>query len=117
MPKIRILRVVTASLVILVVVFGAVGKFGYGTICSLGVGQISFTCPLGFLQIGLASREFLPQLWLSIALVVLSIILLGRFFCDWVCPTVLLKQGKRGLKSNLEAPTKEITWTSYSSVV
>ena len=114
MPKLRIIRVVTALLVILVVLLGAVGKFGYGTICSLGAWQISFTCPLGFLQMCLASRELLPQLWLSVALVVLSIILLGRFFCDWVCPTVLLQRGKGGLNSNLGAPPKQITWASYS---
>lgn len=116
MLKLRMVRMVTASIVILVVLLGAIGKLGYGTICSLGVWQISFTCPLGFLQMCLASRELLPQLWLSVALVVLSIILLGRFFCDWVCPVVLLRRvfrGKGGLKPKVEAPPKGAIWASH----
>jgi ferredoxin-type protein NapH len=114
MPKIRIIRVVTASLVILVVVLGAVGKLGYGTICSFGIWQIAFTCPLGFLQMCAGSKELLPQLWFSVALVVLSIILLGRFFCDWVCPTVLLQRGKGEIKLKLESSPRKITWASHS---
>jgi ferredoxin-type protein NapH len=96
MTKIRIVRIVTASLVILVVVLGVVGEPRYGAICSLGAWRISLTCPLGFLERCLASRDLLPQLWLSVALVVLFVILLGRFFCAWLCPTVLLRDVFRG---------------------
>ncbi len=117
MTKIRIVRIVTASLVILVVVLGVVGKLRYGAICSLGAWRISFTCPLGFLERCLASRELLPQWWFSVALVVLSVILLGRVFCDWVCPTVVLRRvfrGEGGLKSKREAAPKGAIWASYS---
>jgi ferredoxin-type protein NapH len=58
----------------------------------------------------------LPQ-WPSVALVVLSVILLGRVFCAWVCPAVLLRRvfgGNRGLTSRREAPPKEATWAAYS---
>jgi len=105
MIKIRVVRVVTASIVILLVLLGNACKIGDGTICSLGAWGISFTCPLGFLQMALASRKVLPQLWLSVALVLLSIIVLGRFFCAWVCPAALLREvfiGKGGLKSKRE---------------
>lgn len=94
--KIRMVRVLTASIVILVILLGGACKLGYGTICSFGVWRISFTCPLGFLQMALASRNPLPQLWLSVALVVLFVILLGRFFCAWVCPVALLRDVFRG---------------------
>jgi len=94
--KVRTARVVTASVVILVILLGAAFKTGYGNICSFGIWRISFTCPLGFLQMALASRNLLPQLWVSVALVVLLVILLGRFFCAWVCPAPLLRDVFRG---------------------
>jgi ferredoxin-type protein NapH len=50
--------------------------------------------------------------------VVLSVILLGRVFCAWVCPTVLLRRvfgGKRASKPKLKAAPKGGTLTSYSA--
>ncbi len=140
--KARIVRVLIASIVILAIFLGTAAKRGWGTICSLGAWRISFSCPLGFLQMALASRKLLPQLWLSVGLFLLLIVLFGRFFCAWVCPTALLQQlfgGKEGLKSRrekregkvrataqprgssssrvntpLEASPKGKTWASYS---
>lgn len=120
----------TVSLGILVVVSGVVGELRYEGICTLGAGEIWVTCPLGFLGRSLAARELLPQWWLSVALVVLSVILLGRVFCAWICPTVLLRRvfgDKVGSKCKQEAAPKEakgakgakgvtgINWSSYSS--
>ena len=137
MTKTKILRIVTASLVILVVVSGAVGKLYYGGICSLDVWLFSVTdplgfllryldlwripivaiCPLGFLERSLAARELLPQWWFSLGLVVLSVLLLGRVFCAWVCPTVLLRRVfrvKGDLKPRREAAPNGVNWASYS---
>jgi len=109
--KVRLVRVLSASLVILVIFTGATCKAGYGTICSFGIWGISFTCPLGYLQRALASRNLLPQLWLSVALVLLTIIILGRFFCAWICPGALLQglvKGNTELKSNRQGrPEKD----------
>jgi ferredoxin-type protein NapH len=117
MTKIKILRIMTALLAIVLIVRGVVvGEFGYGGICSFSAGEIWATCPLGFLERSLASRQLLPQ-WPSVALVVLSVILLGRVFCAWVCPTVLLRRvfgDKGGLKSRREAALKGASWASYS---
>jgi ferredoxin-type protein NapH len=118
MTKIGKVRIVTASLVIVVVVSGVVGKFNYGGICSLDVGQILATCPLGFLERFLASRALLPQWWFSVVLVVLSVILLGRVFCAWICPASLPRGvfGSRGeLESKRKVAPKRAIWASYSS--
>jgi ferredoxin-type protein NapH len=116
LTKIKIARIVTASLVILVAVSGVVGELRYEGICSLGAWQIWATCPLGFLERSLASRQLLPQ-WPSVLLVVLSVILLGRVFCAWVCPTVLVRRvwrGNGGLKSKRQAAPKGTIWAAYS---
>ncbi len=138
MIKARTGRLVAASIVALVVLLGAAFKTGYGNICSFGIWQIRFTCPLGYLQAALASRNLLPQLWLSVAMVLLSIVILGRFFCAWICPTALVRDAFRGLglgptkekregnahaaiqphasspNRPLEATPKKTTWASYS---
>ena len=110
--------------------------------CSLGTSWATLTCPLGFLELALAARDPLPQLWLSVALVLLSILILGRFFCAWVCPTALLRtvfgrpaaagpdknnregNGSRTVQSYVASsstdgvtspqPPKGTDWTSYS---
>jgi len=134
---IKVLRLVTALLAIVLIVRGVVvGEFGYGGICSffawmgpitnrleflhlpLGVRRIAvtFTCPLGFLERFLASGQLLPKAS-AVVLVLLSVILLGRVFCAWVCPTVLLRRVFRdtgGLKSKQEAAPKGTRWAAYS---
>jgi polyferredoxin len=88
---VRAVRIVTATVFILVILLGTVSSLTCGNTCSLDLFGISFTCPLGFLQTTLASRSFVPEAWLSVGLVVVVTILLGRFFCAWLCPTPLLK--------------------------
>jgi len=88
---VRALRLITATVLILVILAGTVTNFVCGNTCSLDIFGISFTCPLGFLQTTLASRTFVPEAWISVGLVVVATILLGRFFCAWLCPTPLVK--------------------------
>jgi ferredoxin-type protein NapH len=118
MTKTKILRIVTALLAIVLIVRGVVvGEFGYGGICSFSAREIWARCPVGFLERSLASRELLRPWLFSVALVVLSVILLGRVFCAWVCPTVLLRRVFKdtgGLKPKLEAAPKGTRWAAYS---
>ncbi|MBI5034154.1 MAG: 4Fe-4S binding protein [Chloroflexi bacterium] len=115
MSKTKIIRVVTVALVILVIVSGGVGKLNYGGICSLGTWDILITCPLGFLERSLAARELLPQ-WPSAVLILFSVLLLGRVFCAWVCPSVLLRRvfGNKGELTKQNTKVKESIWASYS---
>ncbi len=135
MTKTKIVRIAATLLGILLVVSGVIGELRYGGICSLGTDQISvfsslgillrsvgadqisITCPLGFLERSLAVGELLA-LWPSVALVVVSVILLGRVFCAWICPAGLvhrLLRGKGGLRPRQEFASRETAWASYSS--
>ena len=87
----KAVRITTATVLIFVILAGTVANFTCGNTCSLSIFGISFTCPLGFLQSSLASKTFVPEAWLSVGLVVVATILLGRFFCAWLCPTPLVK--------------------------
>jgi len=111
--KIGIARIATALLASLVVLSGIGGAIRYAGICTLDIEQILTAgpllflerslasndirsiiaaCPLGFLERSLASREPLPQLWVGVGVAVLSVILLGRVFCAWVCPAGLVER-------------------------
>ena len=96
MTKLKTLRVATASLAILLVVSGVIGEIRYGGICTFTIQQILAACPLGFLERSLATGELLPQWSIAAALVLLSVILLGRVFCAWVCPAGLVHRVFRG---------------------
>jgi ferredoxin-type protein NapH len=135
--KTKVIRLGVAALVAFVVASGALGRLYYSGLCSVEVWVFSVTdavgpllraagvwrlpidlaCPLGFLERSLAAGELLPQ-WPSVLLVVGVIILLGRVFCAWMCPSVLLRRvlGDKGQplsKPGIEV--KGINWGSYSS--
>ncbi len=141
MTRMAKIRIVTAGLAILAVAAGIVGQFKYGGICSPALWIFSITdplgyllryfdlwrlsiiatCPLGFLERALATRSLLPLWWLGVGLVVVSVIVLGRVFCGWLCPAGLVHRLFRG-KGGLRPPKREIalqgsTWASYSSYV
>lgn len=136
MTKVQKLRIVTATLAIVIIIAGIVGELHYGALCSLeayvisvtdSVGfllralglwriPVTLTCPLGFLERSLVSQDWLPQ-WPFVLIVIVSVLVLGRIFCAWVCPTVLLRRvwvDRRG-KSSKPTPLQPVTWASYSS--
>lgn len=118
MTKLGLVRLGTASLASLVVLRGVTaGDFRYGGICTVGAGEVWATCPLGFLERSLVSGLVLPQ-WPALALVVLSVIVLGRVFCAWGCPGVILRRvfgGNGGFGSLRPAAPSRSTLESYSS--
>jgi ferredoxin-type protein NapH len=93
-------RTTSVLLIAGLLVYGSMCKSGYGSLCALGSGVFGVTCPLGFLGAAFASRSLLSGLWLSVGLAIVPIILLGRFFCAWVCPASLVPslKGKVRLK-------------------
>jgi polyferredoxin len=91
MPKRGMLRNLTALTVILLVILGAAFKLGWGTPSAFGIDRLIYLCPLGTLETALASRTAAPQVWISLVLVLGSIVLFGRYFCSWICPTAFLR--------------------------
>jgi ferredoxin-type protein NapH len=84
-------RIAVVSAFLAVIILGDLAKVGLGTACSFGTGWLAVTCPMGFLQMTLAARDPLLQLWPSVALGALTIVAAGRYFCAWLCPTILVQ--------------------------
>ena len=72
-------------IVFLSIVVGLLLRAGWGTLSSMGVGEVAWLCPLGGLEALLAGREVVPRLIVGVCCVLLVVALLGRTFCSWVC--------------------------------
>lgn len=80
--KLRI--VVGLAVLVIAVVAGQVnGSFPIGTLCAL--------CPAGFAQLVAASKSIPWGLVPGVLALIALTVLLGRFFCSWLCPSQLLK--------------------------
>lgn len=77
--RIRFISQVVFFIALVLLVGGAFCAF------SLGDKQV-FTCPVGTLQITLASRALIWSVILSGLVMVVITILFGRVFCSWICP-------------------------------
>lgn len=86
----RLRKAVLVGILGLIVV-GALLDFATGTFAAFGLGMLRFICPVGFLEISLATRsivwEALPYTLLAIG----AIVLVGRFPCGWLCPMYKVK--------------------------
>jgi len=84
--------VARGSLQVSIIVLIAVGPwFGLanGSICTLTIGGITLSCPLGFLQGSAGASTILIGIIGAIAIPILIALLVGRIFCGWICPASL----------------------------
>lgn len=86
------LRLISILVVGTLVVIGLASKAGIGTLSAFGYKTISAICPLGALEAMLASRTLIPRVLISLAVLAIIGILVGRIFCAWVCPVPLLRK-------------------------
>ena len=69
------------SFSIIAIVAADIAGAGLGTYCSV--------CPVGFLEITVASHSLPWKMLPWVLAVTIAIFLLGKFFCSWFCPTTL----------------------------
>lgn len=94
MRKIKpaVLQVITALAVLVLACLGLAFNTGTGTYSTFGVGEFFLLCPLGGIEALLASKAFIPQALISLAVVVVLALLLGRTWCAWACPVRLVRR-------------------------
>ena len=90
--KASTLRTMTILSFVALTVIGLAFHTGTGTISAFGYKTISAICPLGSIEAQLASKTFIPQVMISLAVFVLITILFGRIFCAWGCPVPLFRK-------------------------
>ena len=90
--KVRNLRTLTMTGVLLVIVMGAIWGAGTGSLSAFGIRDIAAVCPLGFLETALAGRAIVPRLFVAFLVIVALTVLIGRVFCGWICPVPLVRR-------------------------
>ena len=73
----------------------AVVAVGYFTAGGIGFESITLLCPLGALLAMIAERTAIPMAVISVAVVLLVCIVLGKVFCAWACPVHFMSRGRK----------------------
>ena len=91
--------------IIALIAIGPWFGFANGSICTLTVGGITLSCPLGFLQGSAGANAILIGIVGSIAIPILIALLVGRVFCGWICPASLGFELTRNLSKSRRLTT------------
>lgn len=78
--------------VLLVAAVAFVANVPIGNLSAAGWGAVSLICPVGALSTWLASKTFVPQVVVSLVVVVLLVVLFGRAFCGWLCSVPVMQR-------------------------
>ncbi len=77
---------------VLALLLAAAFKLGLGTYCAAGLETLASLCPLGTLENYAASGSVTARSLIFLALLTASVLLFGRYFCGWFCPSLLVKR-------------------------
>lgn len=106
--KIKKIRTLVAMFVFLVVAVGYFVSGGVGTLSAFGWGDVSILCPVGALEAMLATKAAIPRAVVSLVLVVLACILIGRAFCAWICPVPVVSRLRNAFKKKTSSSESSI---------
>lgn len=96
------LRTAVAAVVFVVMAAGLILGVSTGTMSGFGWESISALCPLGAVATMLATKTMVPRAIISLVIMALLILLVGRAFCAWLCPSMLVTR----LQEFLRTPKK-----------
>ena len=97
--KLNKLSKIVPVVVFVVMAIGLIVGVSFGTLSGFGWDTISALCPLGAVTTMLSTKTLLPRGVVSLVVMALLVLLLGRAFCGWVCPVPVLKRLGRFFKS------------------
>lgn len=101
------LRIATPIIVMAVLAVAYALHLPLGSLSNFGWETISVLCPLGALTTMLASKTLIPHALISLVIAVVAILLLGRAFCGWICPTPVLSRLRYAFTSKSKLKAKE----------
>lgn len=96
------IRTAIALAAFVVLSAGLIAGISFGTLSGFGWDTISALCPLGAVTTMIASRTFLPRALVSLIVMAVLVLIVGRAFCGWLCPVPLLDR----LRAFFRSPAK-----------
>lgn len=97
--KLSKIRTIVAAVVFAVLSIGLVAGVSMGTLSGFGWETISALCPLGALTTMIATKTLLPRALISLVVMGLLVLVVGRAFCGWVCPVPVLERVRNFFRS------------------
>jgi len=88
--KFEVVRALTAGLVIAVFTLLPAYGIAYGTTSALTFGTVTFISPLEWALLMLGTQTVVAEVLVPGLIVILAIVLFGRFLCGWICPVGIL---------------------------
>ena len=88
--KTRRLRTAVGAVVFVGMAAGLVAGVSMGTMSGFGWDTFSMLCPLGALGTMIATKTMIPRAVVSLVLIAALVLVFGRAFCSWLCPTMLI---------------------------
>lgn len=86
------IRTIVAAIAFTVLALGLILGIQTGTLSGFGWDTISALCPLGAFTTMLATKTLVPRAIISIVLMAILVLIVGRAFCGWICPIPLAKK-------------------------
>lgn len=83
------LRTIVAAAIFVVLSVGLIAGVSMGTLSGFGWETFSALCPLGALTM-IATKTVVPRAVVSIVIMAVLVLAVGRAFCGWICPVPLL---------------------------
>lgn len=93
------LRTIVAAAVFVVLSAGLVAGVSMGTLSGFGWDTFSALCPLGALTTMIATKTVVPRAVVSLVIMAVLVLLVGRAFCGWICPVPLLDRVRTFFRS------------------
>lgn len=90
----KYLRILVPLAIVAIAAIGYFFHVGFGVLCTWGFNDVSAFCPLGALSTMLASKVFLPRTVISLVLMVVVILVVGKAFCGWMCPVPIVSRAR-----------------------
>lgn len=87
----KTVRLLVASALIVLAALSYLFHWGVGVPSAFGIDNFFLLCPLGGLEELLSSHLLIPAAFISLAVVLVFSLVLGRSFCGWACPTQVVR--------------------------
>lgn len=84
----------------LMILLGAFGVVTVAGVCYTSIGYFRLICPVGFIEMTLATRSIQMDLLIPFITICAILYLAGRSFCSWGCPTSYMGGIVRKMASN-----------------
>ncbi len=98
--KMKKIRSFSHNISVFSIVLGAFGVITVAGTCYASIGYFRLICPVGFIELSLATRTINTELIIPFLTISLILFILGRSFCSWGCPTSYMGGIVKRISSN-----------------